>query len=67
MERKLTDSQLDKLSDLLISIGQVLLASVVIPFFFGIDRIESTVIPSGVVLMLGSWVLSLLVIRKVKK
>ncbi len=60
-------SQLDKLADILIGIGQVLFASIIVPFLFNLDTVESGVIPSGLVLMFGSWIFSLVLIKKVKK
>lgn len=67
MEQFFSDSQLDKLSDILIAIGQILFASIIVPSLFGLDKIEPGVIPSGLALMLGSWIFSLWVIREVEK
>ena len=67
MEHLLNDSQLDKLSDILIVIGQVFFASIVVPFFFGLDRVESDVIRSGIALMLGSWIVSVLIVKRMRK
>jgi hypothetical protein len=63
MQLLFTDSQLDKLSDILIVIGEVLFASVVVPFFLGIDKVELPVIISALWLMTVSWVGSLLIVK----
>lgn len=67
MKDLLSDSQLDKLSDILIAVGQVFFASIVVPFLFKFDMIESDVLLSGVALTVGSWVASLLVVKGRKK
>jgi hypothetical protein len=41
MNRLLNNSQLDKFSDILISLGQVLFGSIVVPFLFGLDTVKS--------------------------
>lgn len=66
MKGKLTNSQLDKFSDILIAIGQVVFASIILPSFFGLDTVKSEVLPSGLVLMFGSWIFGLLVVRGVE-
>jgi len=63
MQLLFTDSQLGKLSDILIVIGEVLFASVVVPFFLGIDKVELPVIISALWLMIVSWVGSLLIVK----
>lgn len=67
VEQELSDAQLDKFADILITIGQVLFASIVVPSLFGLDKIEPDVIPSGSVLMFGSWIFGLLVVKGAKK
>ncbi|MBM4402451.1 MAG: hypothetical protein FJ044_04365 [Candidatus Cloacimonetes bacterium] len=63
MKQLLDETQLDKLADILIAAGQVFLASVVVPFFFGLDKISYDMLISGATLMLGSWTLSILIVK----
>jgi len=67
MIETLTYAQLDKFADILIAIGQVFFASIVVPFFFGLEKVDLALIPSGISLSLGSWILSVLLVREVKK
>lgn len=67
MRELLTDSQLDKLADIMIAAGQVFFASIVVPFFFGLDNINPDLIPSGVALTLSAWLLSIFIIKRVSK
>lgn len=64
---KFTDSQLYQLSNILVVVGEVLFASVVIPFFFGVDKLELNKVLSGVILTYLSWVFSLYFVRNVKR
>ncbi len=67
MKVKFTDSQLKQLSNIFIVVGEVLFATVVIPFFFGVDKPQLDKVLSGVILTYISWVLSLYVVRKTKR
>jgi hypothetical protein len=67
MKQFLTEPQLDKLSDIFIAAGQVFLASIVIPFFYGLDKIAPDIVPSGLTLMFASWISSMLVVKGVKR
>jgi len=61
-----TDSQLDKLADILILAGQVLFASLVVPFFSG-GNVNPNALVSGGILTSTCWLLSLFLIKGVEK
>jgi len=67
MTETFTHAQLDKFADVLITIGQVFFASIVVPFFFSLERVDLALVPSGISLSLGSWILSVLLVREVKE
>ena len=61
----LTDAQLNRLSEICIVIGEVFFASAVItPLVAGIDDSKFPVVLSGVVLSVFSWIVSILLVRK---
>lgn len=63
----LTDSQLEKISDILVVIGEVLFISFVIRFFVGFDKPNVLVIILGSILTIICWVFSVIIVRRVKR
>ena len=62
----LTPSQLKIVAEIGVSVSQVTFASMVIPFLVpGFDRSKLFVVTLGVVVTLISWLLSILVVKKV--
>lgn len=58
----LIEARINRLSEICADIGQVCLASIVIPFL--IDKDDSSMIILGLFSATGSWILSLLLVRK---
>ena len=67
MDNFLTETQLNKFSDILVVIGEVLFASTVIPTVFGIENLDPDVLPSGLTITLFSWFYSIYILRERKK
>jgi len=70
MKRVLTNTQLDKLSDLSLGLGQLFFASTVIPYVIPIstiDRPSAAVLVFGIVLSLILWIFGVWIVRGVKK
>lgn len=66
-EPALTSAQLDKLSDIFITIGQLAMGFMVLPFIIpGLDRDRTLVIIFGLVSAIGCWVISVLIVRKLE-
>lgn len=66
-EPRFTASQLDKLSDVFITAGQLFAASMILPFVIPeLDKAKLSVIVLGLALTLISWTLSVLIIRKLE-
>lgn len=63
----LTDSQLEKISDILVVIGEVLFISFVIRFFVGFDKPNILVIILGSILAIVCWVFSVIMVKRVKR
>ena len=59
----LSKSQLKFVSEILSSMGQVFLASLVVQYF--ITNLDTYFLLSGVVLMLGSWITGLIIVKEV--
>lgn len=66
MKLSLTDSQLNKISDILVVIGEVLFASVVVRFFVGIDRPNILMLSLGTIITITCWTSSVFIVRRVK-
>lgn len=69
MKRLLTNSQLDKLSDLSLGLGQLFFASTVIPYVIpiaAIDRPPQTVLLFGLGFAIVFWIFAIWIVRKVK-
>jgi len=63
----LTSSQLDKLADVLIAAGQLSAGSIILPFIIpGFDKTKIPMIILGAVMTFSSWILSILIVRRVK-
>lgn len=63
----LTDSQLKILADIGVAVGQISVASMILPFVVPvIDESKTSMIILGAGITLGSWFMSLLVVRKAK-
>jgi len=67
MRSLLTDPQLKILADIGIAVGQLSAASMAVPFVVpGLDKTKLHLIALGLLVTLSSWLLSVLVVRKVK-
>lgn len=64
---KFTSIQLQKLSDIFILIGGIVFGSMVIPFFIKIDQPNPAMLISGLGISIICWLLSIWVVRGVKK
>lgn len=64
---KLTNLQLEKFADIIIIVGQVIFASTVIPFFVGVDKPDSSMLLSGWTITIACWVVSLIMVGRIKK
>lgn len=65
MERVMfSDPQLRIIVDVLISAGEVLLASLVIPFFIG--QFSVIVFTVGVIFMTGAWIIALFIGKHIR-
>lgn len=63
----LTESQLDKLADVFINIGTLFFGSGVIPYLIsGLDKPRVLVLILGLGFSIGSWVLAILSVRRIK-
>lgn len=60
----LSDSQLRLLADILVAVGQVSLASLVIPYF--VESVGSEFLTLGILATTGSWIGGLVITREVK-
>ena len=63
----LTDKQLEKISDVLVAIGEVLFASFVARSFFGIETNNLFMLSLGLILSLLCFGLSITLVRRVKE
>lgn len=63
---KLDNDQFKALSNIMADIGQVALGSSVVPFIFGFDKTEPTVLLSGLVITFGFWILSIIFAKRRK-
>lgn len=63
----LTNSQLNKLSEVLVAMGEVLFASLVVPFFIGIDNIHFIVVILGIISTSSCWITSIVIVRRIRK
>lgn len=64
----LKDAQLKVLSEIGTVIGQLSAASMILPFIFeGLDRAKLPMIFLGLFITLGSWLFSIIVVKKVRK
>lgn len=59
MNFSLSEDRLRIVSVIVADAGQVFLASIVIPFFTGIDKVGFPVLLSGLILTFGCWMLSI--------
>lgn len=64
MNFSLDKVRLKAISAIVADAGQVFLASAVIPFFTGIDKIGFPVLLSGLILTFGCWILSVAIVRE---
>ena len=64
---KLNNAQLKQLADSTSNLGVVLFATIVTPIFASIDKINPYMILSGLVLMVVTFILSLLILKGVKR
>ncbi len=64
---KLTDLQLQKISDILVIVGEVIFALIVIPYFLDISKKDTKVLFLGLLLTLINWLLSVIMIKKINK
>ena len=64
---KFNNPQLKALSGICADIGQVLLASAVVPFIFGFDKISPPVLTSGLGGTLVFWLLSIILLKGGKR
>lgn len=69
--KNFTDAQLDKLADVFISMGTVIFALTVIPFFLKTEKIEVLVFFAGSLLTFlcwfFSWFFSIMVVKEIKR
>lgn len=66
MITKLDNDQFKALSNIIADIGQVSLGSSVAPFLFRFDKVEATVLLSGLVITFGFWILSIIFAKRRK-
>lgn len=66
MIKRLDSNQFKALSNIMADIGQVSLGSSVVPFLFGFDKTEPTVLLSGLVITFGFWILSIIFAKRRK-
>lgn len=62
MTLSLDKDRLKTMSAIVADAGQVFLASTVIPFFTGIDKVGFPVLLSGLILTFGCWMLSIIIV-----
>ena len=67
MNLSLDKDQLKAISGIIADAGQVFFASIVIPFFTGIDKVGFPVLLSGLTLTFGCWVLSVAIVGRKRK
>lgn len=66
MKARLSSLQLQKLSDILVVVGEVLFATVVVPFFLKVDGIDINVVYSGWILTVVSWFTAIMIVGRIK-
>ena len=64
---KLTDVQLEKLTDIFIIIGQIIFASTVVPFFIEVDKPDPIMLTSGWSISIICWTIGLLIAGRIKE
>lgn len=64
---KLNTEQLKALSGITADAGQVFFAATVVPFVFGLDRLNLFVLLSGLALTIFCWITSLVFVKGIKK
>lgn len=62
-DMRFTSEQLKALAGIAADAGQVFLATAVVPFIFGVDRIPSVVLVSGLALTLACWAASIILAK----
>lgn len=62
----LNDPQIKKLSDIFVIVGEVLFASIVIPFFLKVDGIDKNVLYSGWILTVVFWFTAIMIVGRIK-
>ena len=67
MKTLLSNSQLDKLADVLINMGTVIFAVAVVPFFLKTEKIEPRVLFAGLALTFLCWSASIVLVRSKKR
>lgn len=64
----LNGSQLDKLSDIFINVGNLTFGTIVLPYFLpGIDKPDIRVIGFGVIIGLYFWVVAVIIAKKINE
>lgn len=66
MKLSLVDSQLSKISDILVVIGEVLFASIIVRFFVGVDKPNLLMLSLGTIITITCWTSSVFIVRGVK-
>jgi hypothetical protein len=61
----MNNEQIKSLSIIAADTGQVFFGATVIPFTFGIDKSYPSVLLSGIILTICSWMISVLLLRKI--
>ena len=67
MKLVLNDSQLDRLSEFTANLALLFFAPVIAPLFYGIDERSAFVVGLGLVLTVGCLIISLFLLKGVKK
>lgn len=63
MDFSLDKDQLEAISAILADAGQVFFAATVVPFLFGIDKINISMLLSGLGLTLACWIASVIIAK----
>lgn len=63
MKIRFNHDQFKVLSEIIADAGQVLFATAVVPFAFGIDKSNPSVLPSGLILTFICWIISIALMK----
>lgn len=63
MYKFLNIKQVEKISDVLLVMGEIIFASAVIPGILGISNLESSVVPSGIMITPACWFNSVIILK----